>query len=308
MTPSQQIAMLRRCQLIAALQQALLVNPDAEDIHQALRSVYMTLGYMDLALDHLNEEIRLTRAAGPRRIPGQVETREAFQQRLEELEKFRKKADSDLQRVRNDYELRAASETLGAKAQLAVQRGLAKRALEVLRAADSSQMTGQEYGILIHLLLTTGQIEELRQGFGPQFKSMLGPEYDRLSYLFAAAAGNYDEAGKYLDDLISGLEKQVLEFATRHLQTQMFQGAVSPNNLLSLLGGVAELTRSLAMYRTIRGMLAVEQGDTVTAAKYFRQALQTGGGQETPDGGTFGFEGRSIALHYAALLEAVGMK
>src|SRR5262249_36256675 len=163
------------------------------------------------------------------------------------------------------------------------ERGLAKRALEVLRQADSSQMTGPEFGLLVELLLTTGQIDELRQGFGTHFKSMLGPNYDRLSYMLAAADGNYELAATDLDELMAGVEKQATEFASRNLQMQMFQGTVNPNNLIGLLGGITEVSRQLGMYRTIRGMLALEQGDTPTAAKFFRLAIQTGGGKETPD-------------------------
>src|SRR5262249_29718796 len=118
----------------------------------------------------------------------------------------------------------------------------------------------------------------------------------------------YAQAGKHVEDIIGGLEKQLTEFASRHFQAQLFQGTVNPNSLLGLMGGVAELTRQLAMYRTVRGMLAVAQGDTTTAAKFFRLALGTGGGKVTPDGGTFQFEGRQIALHYAALLESAGTK
>src|SRR5262249_27334214 len=154
-----------------------------------------------------------------------------------------------------------------------------------------------------------GQIDILLQDFGPQFKSMLpGSEFDRFSYLLAAAAGNYDEAGKYLDELIRAAEKQAADFATRHFQAQLFQGSVTPSSMINMLGGVGEARRGLATYRTLRGMVALEQGDTTTAAKLFREALETSGGKATPDGGTFQFEGRAIALHYLPLLEQAGTK
>jgi tetratricopeptide (TPR) repeat protein len=302
------VAMLRRIQQLAALQQALLLNPDAEEVHRALKTVYLALGYYDMALEHLNEEIEQTQRNGPVRTLEQIETLEEFRKRLEELEKVRKEVDSQVQRVRNDYELRAAREPLGVKAQLAMQRGLAKRALEVLRQADSAQMTAEEFSILVHLLLTTGQVDELLQGFGPNFKTMLGMEYDWFNVLLAAAAGNYNQAGKYLDEIIATLEKEAATFTLLQVQSQTFLGALRPQGLYALTTGAGDRVRNLATYRTLRGLLALEEGDTTTAARFFRLALQTGGEKSAAASEPFEFDGHQIALRYASLLRDAGTK
>src|SRR5262249_49833953 len=182
---------------VTALQQALILQPDSADLHQSLKELYVRLGYRDLALDHLVEEIKWTQARGRQGI----ETMEEFGKRLESRDKESEEVESHVQRVPNDYELRAATEPLGVKAQQALQAGLAKRALEVLRQADFAQMTGQESGTYVQLLLTTGQLEELLQGFGPQLKTFLGPEYDWYRGLLSASAGDYTKAGTRLGEV-----------------------------------------------------------------------------------------------------------
>src|SRR5207248_5557810 len=59
------LAQLRHVQVATALEQAVRLNPDHEAAHRALYELYGQR-YLDQALEHRREELRLSRRAGPR--------------------------------------------------------------------------------------------------------------------------------------------------------------------------------------------------------------------------------------------------
>jgi hypothetical protein len=289
---------MRQVQLVSALQQALAMRPDNEELQLMLMDAYRQVEWNDQAIDHLRDSIKYTRAAGRR--PG--ESLEQFSQKLEQLQTVLKELDTEVQRQQNDYELRAANQPLLVKAHLALERGLGKRALQVLLEADVSQFGPEEANLQVQLLLMTGRLDEVRDGLTPELRTVLGSNYDWYQALLGAASGDYGPTGEYLDKLIAESESSSAQLALSLLRGQTFQGFMGPGSLASL-GNVAETVRQVAEYQTLRGLIALEAGDTATAAKYFQKALDTGGTGPAP----LFFDGRPVAARYLQLLQAEGL-
>src|SRR5262249_7242142 len=60
------LAQVRRVQIATALEQAVRLDPDQEAAHHELAMLYGGQNYLDQALEHQREELRLSRRAGPR--------------------------------------------------------------------------------------------------------------------------------------------------------------------------------------------------------------------------------------------------
>jgi tetratricopeptide (TPR) repeat protein len=292
---------LRQVQLSTALRNSLTLRPDSPQIHHLLRQYYFRINYLDLALEHLNEEYRLTRSGGRR--PGM--TLEQVQQQLDELQKLIKEVDTLVQRSRNEFEVEAANQPLNFKTQRAMERGLAKRALELLQQADAAQKAHAEVDLQVLLLLTTGQADEVRGGLEPALKPLLGANYEWYHTLLAAASGDYRSAGEYVEQILE-LSRPGLPQAALFLSDfPVFRGQTKPDSLFLGVNSLLSAARNLAALHTVRGILALEQGDNEAAAKSFRDALQVGRapGEKGPSDMTF--DGRPIAVRYLRLIEAM---
>ena len=77
---------------------------------------------------------------------------------------------------------------------------------------------------------------------------------------------------------------------------QTLQGALDPRMVFSLLSA----SRQMAEFRVLGGLLALEEGKTASAARYFRQALNSGGGD------SFDFPSRGVAFRYLQLIKEAG--
>lgn len=300
----QRAAFLRQVQIATALQQALVLRPDSEDIHRRLKILYVGMGFRDFALDHLNEEMRYARQFG--RQP--AESPDDYLKRLENYEKQSKEFESDVQQRLNRYELDALNQPLVAKAGLAMQLGLAKKALDELRKSDPTQPNfAQGVDLQVQLLLRTGQLEELRGGFTAEFRSWLGSEtYPWYKLVYEAADGNYHEASVYLEELVALFEDYSARATVRLVHAQTFGGALGAGSFYYGVPGIGslpalyEVVSKVATYRTLRGLVAVEQGDNTAAQTWFEKALNTGGDPAR----LYNYDGRAVALRYAELLKA----
>jgi tetratricopeptide (TPR) repeat protein len=285
---------LRQIQVITGLESALKLQPHDESTHRLLFGVYFRSQYYDVALDHLREIVRLTKAAGPQ----PQETREDFNGRLEREENQLKALDTTVTRTETEFELKGANLPLLYRAQLAQRNGLAGKALELLLQATPDEMNQAAGDMQIQLLLTTGRHLDPEVKFLERLEALRdlpGMPYQRYGCLYEASLGNYEQAGAYLEDAIRQMEQtamvQVLESIKTH--TYILPGAGSTQRLNAILEDI-KLT---ADYRVLRGMLALEQGDTATAARFFERALNSGDGQP------FDFESRPIALGYLNLIQ-----
>lgn len=168
---------------------------------------------------------------------------------------------------------------------------------------------------LIGLLINTGRFPEAIQELaGEDAPKRLGPGrlHDFLA-LVAAALGNYRQADASLAELekLVDLEQRRASFrlAAVHFLGWKLAGATFPAARLSGLRLLPDLLgqgqtyfegslRRVADLRTLRGLLALESGDTRLAADMFAQALQLAGPGR-------GFPDRPIASRY---LELMGKK
>src|SRR5262249_49701406 len=162
---------LRHVQTVTALEQAVLRDPDCEAAHRLLGRLYIQHSYLDAALDHRREELRLVHHAGPR----QGEGAEEFSQRLRRLEQ----QVQDLQRVVAEKQKvfdasdRGNASDPASRAKAALGLGLARRALEnILSPASPVLLESSGLQLELQLMLRLGRAEQLRD-------FMLDPKEER---------------------------------------------------------------------------------------------------------------------------------
>ncbi len=185
----------------------------------------------------------------------------------------------------------------------------------------------------MRLMLMLGMAKELREAFDTelrqQLKPLLGPDYDEFEAVYAVAVGNYAQAEKYLAAVVGNARLAEHLAVSRdwenRLEAEMkarlvslvaaaplwslspspltrftlsLGGAVS-RTLVSLPGKVIqaeEQLRQVAEVNTLRGLLALEQGDTDRATELFRESLRIARSR-------IDFPTRPLAVRYLALLE-----
>jgi hypothetical protein len=174
---SPQLQQLRQIQAGTALQNALLLRPDAPGLHLVLANLYQEMpvqlfldqpaqpgtAFFDLVVEHRREYIRLRRAAGPPPLPPSDEAKdpqkamENFVRSLEKDERDLKKFETDIDfaKRQSEYERLAANKSPLEKARLAVSLGLVKQALDVL-AQEQSELPEEAKELRIRLHLATG--------------------------------------------------------------------------------------------------------------------------------------------------------
>jgi tetratricopeptide (TPR) repeat protein len=299
---------IRKVQAVTAFNNALLLNPDLAQAHARLADYYTELRYADLVLKHRKELLRLTRASGPH--PG--ESDESYQRRLDDLQQNVSQLDDDVREMLNVFEVNATNLKIVPRAQQAQARGLGGRALEILKASDITAFGKIGLEMELELLLTTGGIREFRAWFDPEQHRPLLNEPSApfacewyIVYL-AAASGNYDEADTYLAamDPSPSFWAQTLPLIG---QAFLEVNPVMPTLPATLqaarvrerlrrqeaLWSVQQLYR--ADLTAMRGLLALERGDSEHATALFRQALAIADAvtAATP-GARAEFSGRSI--------------
>jgi hypothetical protein len=224
------LAQLRHVQIATALEQAVRLDPDLEAAQHELAHLYGERNFLDQALAHQQEELRLSRRAGPR--PG--ETAEEFAYRLELLGRDVAKLDKFVQGRRQEYA--SASRSLGGErleqAGLALRMGLARQAVDdVLLPCPAALLGAPGIKLELELLLMLGRAEDVRAilrdpGFAgnkqvlpyhdlPAPPNAEGtpfypvpyhwPAYQWLQALQAASLGDYVQAREDLGEIRSGL-------------------------------------------------------------------------------------------------------
>jgi hypothetical protein len=286
---------LRETQLLTALEYYLMLRPDDGEAHWKLFQNYARLEFLDLALDHLRAATELNASRGPVRR----ESREEFKKRLDQMEQELGKLKAEVKTREDDYQVDARDKPLQGKVQKAIQNRLIKRARDLLLEADPAQLGPREIDLLINLLLSTGRPDQARAILSEGWQSHLGINYEWYNALIGAASGTYRDACQFLEEYITRFEQSNLEGALRLLEMQTFQGGLSPGSLYGV-GTIANRAREAADLRTLRGMLALEQGENAVASKFFQAALAMG------DREKFHFEGRPLAVRYLQLLKEAG--
>lgn len=150
---------VRTAQAAAAYAHALVLNPNLEQAHMGLISLYQDLNYQDEVLAHLKEVLRCNEVAGRR--PG--ETAEQFRARLLDLRDLVDRKAKDVADQLDKFEVKSAGMSVFEKAETAWQEfGLAGKALSILLASDVSVFDKAGMALELELLLHTGRTAEVR--------------------------------------------------------------------------------------------------------------------------------------------------
>jgi tetratricopeptide (TPR) repeat protein len=239
------LAALRYVQIATALEEAVRLDPNLESAHHELAALYGGRNFIDQALEHQREEVRLSKRAGAR--PG--ETADELADRFEFLDKDLAKIE-ELVQFRHQQFAAAARTLKGgpvAQAQLALRFGLGRHALEGILLSTPGDLLGETgLKLQLDLLLSLGRTQEVRsilqdeetrvnkQGLKyydvPPQRNENGialysfpyhwPTYEWLHLLQAAAMGDYADARGDLRTIRSGLHNAHAQLEQRLKQTE----------------------------------------------------------------------------------------
>jgi hypothetical protein len=208
----QELANIRRTQLIAEATRALRSNPSpaiARDAHQLLVRVYSSMPtHRDVLIHHLRDRLQAMRAAGRAADEDPL----GFAARLEAAEKELEAGEKELEQLRAKHTNFVQGKPLLEQARLALFKfGLAERALDLLRnTADIGELMDQNKrlvgrDLIASLLLETGELEQVAEVLGPE-SAARDPDSERLELQYrlhlAAALGDYARARACLDKLV----------------------------------------------------------------------------------------------------------
>lgn len=151
---------VRIAQITTALVQAALLNPGSIAIRESLARVFLRRNMYDLAYLQASEALRLMRQSGP--LAG--ESLDSFASRTARLAAVVEPLEAALLDAENRYLIR--SESLAgdplARAQIAVELGLTRKAIDILLNSHPDLYGAPGLGLLADLLLQTGQAAECR--------------------------------------------------------------------------------------------------------------------------------------------------
>jgi hypothetical protein len=337
------LAMLRHVQVVTALEQALVLNPDLEAAHQHLADLYYERRYLDLSLEHRRALLALARRRKTR--PGEAAEEQAH--RLAQLEDQVLELETFVGEQQNKYAV--AAEQLRdnplRRAQLALGLGLARTALDDVLLKSRVLLFGTEGAKLeLELLLATGRVEEARGKLEDeemrQSRETLGfyelpgadasgrpapyelPAYEWLRCCQAAATGDYDLFAAELEQVTSSMEresrqrlrdirralpqavgKEVVYRVQHGLPVPYFLAHTIREEYTKSLAQTFRLQAAAADLEVLAGVVALERGQPAAARRHLEQALAHCPPGSDPDPY---FAGRPIAQSYLPRLKAAG--
>jgi tetratricopeptide (TPR) repeat protein len=321
---------LRLVQAIAALEQAVKLQPHLVLAHAGLAELYHEMGFVDpnvgfrdLILKHREEQLKHERSAGPRR----GESADAFAQRMQSLEEQVKQLRVEVSKRSEVFEVNAANLKVYDRARQACQKGLAGKALEILLASDFAVFGIKGMALEFDLLLATGRVKDVREWMNPEQKDQLGLNYYWLNAQMAAASGDYDRADEDLAAmLVRGIRKsetneEIMPFRTA-IALGFTQAILSGQQSgAPILGMGQRILSQIEIYKRtdplfgglrqdadvmmLRGLLALEVGRAKQATTHFRKALALWKDENAAaEGSGLEFAGREIAQRYLKLLSS----
>jgi hypothetical protein len=320
----------RQVTLVTALNTTVTLQPNNAIAQKALSDLYRELRYSDLALEHL---LKFRESIDEQRLPQQE--RDNLEENFKQLSDYVKRQREDYKRnvgsqmdAVDKFQLSLYGEAPSGKQ--GPLPGLAKQGLKLLQDARADKLTPERQKELVYLqiqmLLTTGQAREAQERLKPDLRDKLAASvYEQLQALAAVALGDYAAADQYLAEAENRAEKPPTQeivalqkdLAQEAALQQAGQVALAPLNALLLLPlppyrsafsdivriqGAGKLSKLAGVairvgeIRLLRGLLALEVGNTAAAAEHFRAVLAVvPGGLYFPDG--------VIAQRYLELLK-----
>jgi hypothetical protein len=312
----QELVQLRRIQTSWALNQAIRLEPTLATPHLQLAQLYRDQGYWDLSLQHARQYTHLARQAGP---PPGVPA-DAFRGQLAQSEATLQKLAQLVDERRAEYAAEAPKMRVADRAAMAMGKGLAGTARDVLLASDIAAFGPRGMELELKLLLLTGRARDVWDWTVPEQQASLGATYYWIRALAGAALGDYDAARSVCAELAptGGQRPSDAIYRERLAQTvgqffadELAAGATRPNpfeRVIAQSGFGERLTNVTRHMRqevdvtVLRGLLALEQGETAEAVAAFRAALACW--SDEPERGRLDFRSRVIAQDWLETLTA----
>jgi hypothetical protein len=208
-TLAPRLADVRQTQLVAALQNCLLLKPEdslALEAHQTLFEVFRQSGYLDAAAYHLREVLELRKKLEAKAGTPPEDTANP----LKDITAFLNRLEREVKRRQDEYDVTAATKPVLEKVGIALEKGLAETALSTLNQATAADFSGQNLEIvrkMMELSLNLGRLKEARELLIPEPEKTTGqpvkPEYVDLHLRLAAASGDSEDADRSLADALS---------------------------------------------------------------------------------------------------------
>jgi hypothetical protein len=282
---------LRKVQTVTALKRATRLRPDLQTPHELLGEIFLADRAFDLALPHVQAQLRLNKAAGP--LPH--ESPADFAARIEQMSTFEQQLGKQVRDLLNLADTQSFELGVYGKARYAESNGLPGYALKQLLDSNYVEF-GREGALLeLYLLLHAGRTDDFRTVFDPTAEQTLGTfNHHWLETLLAAADGNYEQADDHLRQLVESAE---LPIRRRSRSTPAWLDGLriltrTPNNPLQLLWQARssrlwlpdrqdisqEVQQQIDMH-CLRGMLALESGDILAARRAFDEGLRIWDGE-----------------------------
>ena len=313
-----ELALLRQAQASAALNQAVRLDPHLVQAHLNLGALYAELGYIDLALTHQRAHFDLVRRQGP---PSGTPA-EKFREEISNSEHFLNELSIEVERRSKLFAADASRLRILDRASLALEKGLAGKAREILLESDIAAFGPQGMAMELELLLRTGRVKDIREWTGIEQKANLGAaDYHWLRVQAFAASGDYALALKECAHLATGdLEEETVglpEQLALAVGKMILDGQPTGRSVPKLLFQARSQIESFAIIRTIaknirqeanatviQGLIALEQGDIKEANDSFRRALAFWKvPSASPADATLDFKSRGIAQACLALIK-----
>jgi|GEM_PF-3582599 len=325
---------VRQVQMVTALRNYLDLKPDDWRVRHEFARLFYSLHHFDAGLEQMT--LVLEKLAKERRKARDKRNHDALLALEKDLTEFHKNIERDVKRRRGDYDLMTAKKEPMQKFQVAVLipydsfdkenkpvrdpggMGLSLEGLKQLQSISPDSLPAADKSMLHYfrcrVLLQLGRLGEASNEL---FEVKDAPVQQTLLWHFAAL-GAYE----LMDSTLARLEDQAeqelpLAPASRNLavslaaaqRLHMIGEQPTLPRIFSYLNrysmpGLAEITMAVrqalekrADLRTLRGMLALEVGDTARAEEHLAQALKIAGkGVYFPD--------RPIAERYLELIRA----
>lgn len=288
---------MRESQLLTAARRASQLRADAgADLDHMpdleLARAYYRLGYLDLAVSHLQQALDVLRARRPTDMPP-----ERFEAQLKEIERL--VLGESLERIQQTLRERRAVYNRQvqlippgdylARAQLALQLRLADQALSDLQSsvalirdlrlpAEQNRLR-TSWQLLVQLYVQLGFALEARELLGaPGVAQALGPfDYHYQGSLAYAATGDYELALRFLDQVEELQRGTAVMQSLRGTEMQILGGNREPPGVslagITLLYQGFQAAADRADLVCWQGLLALEAGQLERAREAFASAV-----------------------------------
>jgi hypothetical protein len=312
------LTQLRLSQASTALNRAVTLKPELAQAHLRLADVYRGLGHLDLALDHLQTYVKLIRQAPLPKGDAAAAAREQQAQLQEEATRLAREVEDR----ENSYGAASVGQSVLDRATMASQRGLARKARDMLLESDISAFGRGGMELEVKLMVSTGQAQEVLAALNAEDREAhiqtVGPvTYHWLRIQALAALGEYEKLQDECDQLGKAsipvgpdgaplpVRQALLSMVGKMVLDEWSQeGPVS--YLARRTGAQAETLRKLPMLaraltqeadlNVLRGLFLLEEGRVIEAKAAFQAARDLWSSDAAVASGRgLDFSGRPIA-------------